>query len=105
MQQGKVLNKAQLLAERISDAYAEVSFKRISTDGVNFVFVLMCRDVDQFHYIMVGLAKPFDVVNDVFHALVDAGIMSRSLAHETMLKWVLEQLEKEEDSNESPQTH
>jgi len=104
MQQGKVLNEAKLLAERISDAYAEVGLKQIPTDSVNFVFVLMCGDVDQFHYVMVGLAKPFDVINDVFHAFVNAGIMSRSLAHETMLKWVLEQLEKE-DSNESPQTH
>jgi len=104
MQRGKVLNEAQLLAERISDAYAEVGFKQIPTDGVNFVFVLMSRDVDQFHYVMVGLANPFDIINDVFHALVDAGIMSRSLAHETVLKWVVEQLEKE-DSNESPQTH
>ena len=103
MQRGKCLNKARLLAEGINDAYAEVGFKRISTDGVNFVFVLM-GDVDQFHYVIVGETNPFDVVNDVFHALVDAGIMSRSLAHETVLKWVLEQLEKE-GSNESPQTH
>jgi hypothetical protein len=104
MQQGKVLNEARLLAEGINDAYAEVGFKRISTDGVNFVFVLMSRDVDQFHYVIVGEANPFGVVNNVFHALVDTGIMSRRLARETMLKWVLEQLEKE-DSNESPQTH
>ena len=64
----------------------------------------LCTYIDQFHYVIVGETNPFDVVNDVFHALVDAGIMSRSLAHETVLKWVLEQLEKE-GSNESPQTH
>jgi hypothetical protein len=104
MQQGKVLNEARLLTDGISDAYAEVGLKQIPTDGVDFVFVLMSRDVDQFHYVMVGVANPLDVINDVFHALVDAGIMSRSPAHETVLKWVLEQLEKE-DSNESPQTH
>jgi hypothetical protein len=95
MQRGKVLNEAQLLAERISDAYAEVGFKQIPTDGVNFVFVLMSRDVDQFHYVMVGLANPLDIINDIFNTLVDAGIMSRRLARETVLKWVLEQLEKE----------